>query len=106
MYNSNSSGLAAFFILFFCLRYFLLLAQKDDVMHFHKLPNFWIALAFMFYCSSSVLILSSYNFLVTYLELGSINAWNFVIVFNFIRYLFLTLAGLCYYRQTYLESSS
>ncbi len=101
VFNSNSSGIAALLIVVFCLRHFLIITKTDAVIGFYKRPSFWFVLALLFFYSSSVLILSSYRFVYTYLELGSIDAWDVVMILGCIKYLLIIVSGICYYRQPY-----
>lgn len=105
-FNSNSSSIAAICILFFCLRHFLILVKTEGVLNFQKLPSFWLALAFLFYSSSSVLMLGTYKYMTSYIDLGVVEVWDIIQVLNILKYLLIIVASICFYRQTYQEHSS
>jgi hypothetical protein len=106
VYNSNSSAVEALLILIFCLRYFLLLSKKADVLHFQKIPAFWLVFGFLFYCSTSILIQNTYSQISNYIDIGLKEAWDIILYLNLIKYLLIIVSGICYYRQPYQAPSS
>jgi len=105
-FNSNSAGIGSLLILFFCLRYFLLIIKTERLLHFQKLPSLWVTFGFLFYSATSILMLSSYKFLHNYLDIGIVEVWKIIEILNIIKFTVFIIAGLCFYRQTSLEPLS
>lgn len=94
-FNSNSASVLNLLVAFFCFRYFLLLVNTDEILHFQRLPSFWIVSGLLFYCIVSIFALSSYKYKEWFSELDLQNSWRIQLVANMIKYILITIGVLC-----------
>lgn len=106
LYNSNSATVLSLITAFFCFRYFLTLVNTDEILHFQRLPSFWIVSGLLFYCIVAILALSSYKYKDWFSEWDLQISWRIQLVAQLIKYLLITIGVLCSKRQTLQVGSS
>jgi hypothetical protein len=94
-YNSNSSSASAFLLLVFCCLYFLDLIKSDEVLHFQKLPAFWIATGFLFHSATVILLQAAYKYSNLFTDVNSHIIWKIQVVAIIIKFILVAIGILC-----------
>lgn len=97
-FNSNSAGIAHLIIIIVCGLYFLSLSDKEELLYFQKLPQFWVMTGFLFYCTCSIPIMLSYKYQEIFYDLNQNTAWKIQVVANFIKFAAISYAAICSYK--------
>jgi hypothetical protein len=105
-FNSNSAGIACLLIMVTCFLFFLSLSDKDELLYFQKLPQFWVMAGFLFYSACSIPVVMSYKYKEIFYDININSAWKIQVVANIIKFLCLSFGALCSYRYRDGLSSS
>lgn len=105
-FNSNSATVLNLLTAFFCFRYFLMLVNTDEILHFQRLPSFWVVSGLLFYCIVAILAISSYKYSDWFSKWDLQLNWRIQLVANLIKYILITIGVLCSKRQTLPVGSS
>jgi hypothetical protein len=99
-FNSNTASLAALLVAGFSFRYYFALSNRDEILHFQRLPSFWIVSGLLFYSVVTVLILGSYKYKQWFSDINTHVLWKIQQVANIIKFIFVSIGIICSYRQT------
>ncbi|MGN6165643.1 MAG: hypothetical protein ACTHOF_13990 [Flavisolibacter sp.] len=97
-FNSNAAGIAYLIIIIVCGLYFLSLSDKEELLYFQRLPQFWVMTGFLFYCTCSIPIMLSYKYHEIFYDLDQNTAWKIQVVANFIKFAAISYAAICSYK--------
>lgn len=97
-FNSNSASISCLLIFIVCGMFFLSLSARKELLYFQKLPQFWVATAFLIYCAWSIPIIVSYKYKGLFYDLDGITAWHIQVGANCIKFVLLSYASICSYK--------
>ncbi len=97
-FNSNSAALSNLILLILAMYYMLQLSKSKEILHFQKLPSFWIVSAFLIYCSVSALVLIVYKSFAGDTNAEGIKVWTVMLIAAILKFVFLSVGLLCYKR--------
>ncbi|MGZ3837012.1 MAG: hypothetical protein ACXVMS_14285 [Flavisolibacter sp.] len=98
VFNSNSASISCLLIFIVCGSFFLSLSARKELLYFQKLPQFWVATAFLIYCAWSIPIIVSYKYKEIFYDLDLVTAWHIQVGANCIKFALLSYASLCSYK--------
>ncbi|MFN4007802.1 MAG: hypothetical protein ACK4HE_09860 [Chitinophagaceae bacterium] len=97
--NSLALGLSHMITLVICMAFLLNIAGTEKVMYFQRLPEFWIATAFLQYAALTILSVIAYRY---FYQLNLIQEANNLLtiesIANIIRFILIIVALACYKR--------
>jgi hypothetical protein len=97
--NSLALGLSHMITLVICMAFLLNIASTEKVMYFQRLPEFWIATAFLQYAALTILSVIAYRY---FYQLNMIQEANNLLAIesfaNIIRFILIIVALACYKR--------
>jgi len=100
VFSSLAAGLQKIIILFLCMYYMLILSRSERILRFQKLPEFWIASAYLVSCAMGILSVVAYKYYEqNKLQDSGIHAWIIESIGIIIKFTFLITAFLCYKRR-------
>lgn len=100
-FNSNTSVISSLIILLLCLYYIFELSKSDDILHFQKLPSFWIISGVLFFSALSTLIFAIYKYYVLQnLVAEGIQIWSLMHFTIVIKYIMISAGLLCYKKRS------
>lgn len=102
VFNSFSLSIESLIISFCCFRYMLSLTRKDEIMHFQKLPTFWIISGFLIYHVCCFLIFLVYKYQTIVYTGNHYDIWSIVLIINLIKFVFISI-GLLWYQRSHSQ---
>lgn len=99
-FNSISSSVAALLISAFCFRYFLYIADNDEVFSFQKNPSFWIVSGFLLYSFGAIAVIGGYKYVEEWSR-DSLIMWQIFLTVNILKYFIISIGVLCCYRRDF-----
>ncbi|HAI85270.1 MAG TPA: hypothetical protein DCL43_16550 [Chitinophagaceae bacterium] len=97
--NSLGLGLSHMLTLLICMAFLLNIASTEKIMYFQRLPEFWVATAFLQYAALTILSVISYRY---FFHLNMIEEANSLLAIesfaNIIRFVLIIVALVCYKR--------
>lgn len=106
-FPSTSGVIEKAVIIFLCMYLLLQLAKSERIMYFQRLPEFWIVSGFLIASIIEIFAIGSYKYFDQIInDPSGVTAWLIDIAGIFFKFIFITIAFLCYNRKTTSFSSS
>jgi len=104
IFNSNSAGISNLILMILCMYYMLHLSKSDEILHFQKLPSFWIVSGFLIYNAISILVVISYKYFTSVKLPEEGNKLWFLLTFAIIiKFVLISIGLLCYKRRPTIQ---